>query len=185
MINFVPVSPSTVSTQGSLSPLESYKLLVGDIDKPIDADDDSLYHTIMVRERKSKHWYIISAIAIYTSIATQIILCLGIAVGVQRNLTNNQISLLAGVNTGVAATIGVLKALGLPDKKGVERRKLQQLAGRIRTTTRKLRAGLPVDAVSEAEEVNKTYEQTEDDAQFQAADISAAATTGLQTFKKR
>lgn len=138
-----------------------------------------------MEERKSKHWYYVTAIAIYTSIAAQIILCLGIVVGAQRNLTNNQISELAAVNTGVAATIGVLKALGLPDKKAVERRKLQQLANRIRTTTRKLRAGLGVDVVSEADEVRKTYEQTEDDAQFQAADISSAATTGLKTFKKR
>jgi hypothetical protein len=92
---------------------------------------------------------------------------------------------LAAVNTGVAATIGVLKALGLPDKKAVERRKLQQLADRIRTTTRKLRAGLGVDVVSKADEVRKTYEQTEDEAQSQAADISPAATSGLKTFKKR
>jgi hypothetical protein len=59
------------------------------MDKPIDANDDSLYNAILVEERKSKYWYCVTAIAIYTSIAAQIIVCLGIVVGAQRNLTNN------------------------------------------------------------------------------------------------
>lgn len=182
MMTAIPVSPNSPR---SISALESYQILVGDIDKPIDMNDDSLYHAIITEERRSKHWYIVTAILIYTAIAAQVILCLGIVVGAQRNLGNDEISILAAVNTAVAATIGVLKALGLPDKKSIERRKLQHLAERIRLTTRKLKAGLIVDASEEADAVRKTYEQTEEEAQFETADFSNAAGAGLKAFKRR
>ena len=75
------------------------------------------------------------------------------------------------MNTSVAATIGVLKALGLPDKQALERRKLQYLADRIRLTIRKLKAGIEVDVVAEADDVRKVYRQTEGDALLEAGDF--------------
>lgn len=111
--------------------------------------------------------------------------CLGIVIGAQRGWKKDDISTLAAVNTGVAATIGVVKALSLPDKKGIECRKLRILVDRIRVTTRKLRAGIDVDAALEADEVRKEYQQTEEEAQFEASDLVPAATTGLKAVKKR
>ena len=182
MIGATPLSP--YSTR-SLSALDQYQLLVGNVDKAVDANDDSLYHTVMVKERQAKVWYFVTAVLMYFAISAQIILCLGIAVGAQLYLSKNEISGLAAINTGVAATIGVLKALGLPDKKGVERQKLQSLAARIRLTTRKLRAGITVDAVDEAEKVQETYDQTEEEAHFKTADFQAAGTAATGAFKKR
>ena len=120
---------------------------------------------------------------IYTCIAAQIILCLGIAIGA-RHFRKETISILAAINTGVAASIGVLKALGLPDKKAVERRKLQQLADRIRTTTRKLRAGFDVDALAEADVARQTYEQTEEEAHLATAGIPVKAPSDIKVPKK-
>jgi hypothetical protein len=181
-ITTTPMSPNSTK---SLSAIESYQLFVGDIDKPITATDDSIYHDIIVQEQSVKNWYYVTAFLMYTAIAMQVILCLGIVVGAQRGLSANQISILAAVNTGVAATIGVLKALGLPDRQELERRRLQDLADRIRVTTRKLKAGIEVDVAYEADEARKAYRQTEDEARLEAADFSAAASTGLKAFKKR
>lgn len=183
MIAVAPFSPPYSAK--SLSALDQYQLLVGSTDKTIDANDDSLYHTIMIKERQSKIWYYVTAILMYVAISAQIILCLGISVGAQLYLSKNEITGLAAINTGVAATIGILKALGLPDKKGVERRKLQSLAARIRLTTRKLRAGLTVDVVGEAEKDQESYDQTEEEAHFKAADFQAAGTAATGAFKKR
>ena len=171
--------------RGSMSALSTYQILVGDIDAPVSAGDDSLYHDIVLEERRAKYWHFVTAVLMYSAIAAQVILCLGIVIGSQIGIGKDRISILAAVNTGVAATIGVLKALGLPDKKAVERNQLQKEAQRIRTTTRKLRAGLEVDVEAEAEEVRKMYEQTEDEARLEAAGISAATSAGLQGFRKK
>jgi hypothetical protein len=182
MIGATPLSPYSTK---SLSALEQYQMLVGNVEKAIDTNDDSLYHTVMIKERQAKIWYYVTAVLIYFAIAAQIILCLGISVGAQLYLSKNEISGLAAINTGVAATIGVLKALGLPDKKGVERQKLQSLAARIRLTTRKLRAGINVDAVDEAEKDQGVYDQAEEEAHFKAADFQAAGTAATGAFKKK
>ena len=101
------------------------------------------------------------------------------------DLSKDQISILAGVNTGVAATIGVLKGLGLPDKKNAERNALQKIIDKIRTTTRKLKAGLEVDAEKEAEAVRNLYDQSEEAAALKAAEISTAASGGLAPLHKK
>ena len=92
-------------------------------------------------------------------IAAQIILCLGISIGAQMHLTRDTISILAAVNTGVAAVIGVLKGLGLPEKKAVERNALRKAADKVRTTTRKLMSGVHLDAVKAADEVMRMEEE--------------------------
>ena len=93
-----------------------------------------------------------------------------------------QISVLAAVNTGVAATIAVLKGLGLPEKKAVERHRLLKVMERIRFTTRKLRAGLAVDVEKEAAEVVKMHEDAEDEAQvlLNSGDLAAQAMKAME-----
>ena len=76
----------------------------------------------------------------------------------------NTITILAGVNTGVAASIAVLKGLGLPEKKIVERHKLNKILEKIRYTTRRIQAGLEVDAAQEADDVFKAHDEVEDEA---------------------
>ncbi|KAK3059992.1 hypothetical protein LTR53_020252, partial [Teratosphaeriaceae sp. CCFEE 6253] len=98
-------------------PLYVYQTLIGDVHSTHSADDDSLYADVVNRERKAKVYTVISGFAIGILIAAQIVLCLGIAIGAQLTLTMNEITILAGVNTGVAAGIAVLKGLGLPEKK--------------------------------------------------------------------
>lgn len=141
-----------------------YQTLVGDVDSPHNLHDDSLYSDIILRERKAKYYVLFSTLAFFILIAAQIVLCLGIAIGAQTGLTDRTISIMAGVNTGVAASIAVLKGLGLPEKKIVEKHKLQKLAERIRYTTRRIKAGLEVDAAKEADEVLKGHDEVEDEA---------------------
>ncbi|KAK0247030.1 hypothetical protein LTR91_024610 [Friedmanniomyces endolithicus] len=94
-------------------------------------------------------------------IAAQIISSLGIAIGAQTGLKYETISILAGVSTGVAAGIAVLTGLGLPEKKIAEKHKPQNLAEKIRFTTRRYKAGLDVDAAKEADDVLKAYVEVE------------------------
>lgn len=76
------------------------------------------------------------------------------------------ISVLAAINTSIAAAIAALKALGLPEKKAIEHHKLSKMAESIRYTTRKLKAGLSVDAVAEADAMQKGQDDVEDEAQI-------------------
>ena len=156
------------------SVLQKYQLLVGDINAPADPNNDSLYAEIHHEERKATTWFFISGSTFFFCIFAQIILCLGIAVGAQFGLSRNQISELAAVNTAVAAVIAVLKGLSLPDKLGVERRKLQKIQDRIRRTTRKLRAGLNVDVDVEAEVVTRMYEEAEDESHILVGEVGNA-----------
>lgn len=154
---------ATATKSNKLSALETYRVLVGDIDAPPSPNlNNATYYQLVVEdERKARFVQIATGILIYTLVAAQVILCLGIAIGAQFSLTKNQISVLAASNTGVAVGIGVLKAMGLPDKKAVERRALEAIVQKIRYTTRKLKAGLEVDAAAEAEELRKAYEAAE------------------------
>lgn len=114
----------------------------------------------------------------FTMLAAQIILCLGITIGAQLHYTRDTISILAGINTGVAATIGVLKGLGLPEKKAVERNALRKTAERIRQTTRKLQSGFAVDVVMEADEVMKMEENAVESAHVNLAGVDVPAGGG-------
>lgn len=164
----------STSTASNMSPLQVYTTLVGDADNH--TFDDSIYQNVVAGQRKASIYYLLSGFAFFGLVATQIVLCLGIAVGAQLGLTMDEITIMAAVNTGVAASIGVLKGLGLPEKKAVERRKLTKLAEHIRYTTRKLRAGISLDAAQEADEVLKMQNETEDDGQVlqQAGDAAKA-----------
>ena len=57
MVSVTPLSPDSSKR---LSALDTYQLLVGNIDKPVDVNDDSLYHAVVAEERKSKYLYILS-----------------------------------------------------------------------------------------------------------------------------
>ncbi|KAK3070899.1 hypothetical protein LTR53_009644 [Teratosphaeriaceae sp. CCFEE 6253] len=157
-----PASSTKSTVKGD--PLYVYQTLIGDVHSAHSADDDSLYADVVKRERKAKLYTVISGFAVGILIAAQIVLCLGIAIGAQLTLTMNEITILAGVNTGVAAGIAVLKGLGLPEKKIVERHKLRKLAEKIRFTTRRIQAGLDVDAAKEAEEAFRAHDEVEDEA---------------------
>ena len=178
VITETPVSSPTSPNGSPMSAVNTYQLLVGDIDAPDSGNCSTLYHRILSEERSANRAYIITAILMYASIAAQVILCLGIVIGSQQNIGNTKISVLAAVNTAVAACIGVLKALGLPDKKAAQRRQLQKVAERIRDTTRKLRAGFEIDVTREADTARDVYEQIEDEAQMEAAKISVGAPGG-------
>jgi len=175
LITTAETSPASPSSSPK-SPLAIYQTLVGDVSAKSSQDDDSLYHDVVVRERRAKRYYILSGLAFALCVLAQIVLCLGIAIGAQVGLSKNAISILAGVNTGVAAGIAVMKGLGLPEKMAIERRKLQKVAEKIRFTTRRLKAGLAVDAAQEADAVMKMEEEAEDEAQVlqQVGDAAAA-----------
>ena len=183
--NQITVDTTIVSPSKSpLSPLQTYQLIVGDINAPEDPNDENIYQSVLHQGRKAKFWFFFSGAVFYLMIALQIFFCLSIAVGAQLNLTRDTISILAAVNTGVAAVIGVLKGLGLPEKKGLERYQLQKIAQKIRLTTKKLKAGFEVDVTTEIEDVRNTYEKAEDEAMISTKDIGAAAVEGAKAAKK-
>ncbi|KAK7230134.1 hypothetical protein V2G26_002304, partial [Clonostachys chloroleuca] len=171
-------APTIIPSASSRSQLETYQLLVGDTNarESSNPNDESIYHTVLAKERKAAVVSVSTTIIFFLMIMAQIGLCLGLAIGAQLGLTNKQISILAGVNTGVAAMIGILKGLGLPEKATLERQRLRKVAERIRLTTRKLKAGIDVDAVKEADEVQMLEDAARDDAQINF--------TGLETANK-
>ena len=175
-----PTTPSTSKTSTNDNALATYQILVGDVNST--KNDDSLYHDLLTQETEAKRYSFLSGLLFFACIAAQILLCLSIAVGAQLGLNNMQISVLAAVNTGVAATIAVLKGLGLPEKKAVERHRLLKVMERIRFTTRKLRAGLVVDAEKEAAEVVKMHEDAEDQAQvlLNSGDLATQAMKAME-----
>ncbi|KAK5120672.1 hypothetical protein LTR85_006030 [Meristemomyces frigidus] len=179
LVTETEVSPTSPSGPNRRDSLYVYQTLVGDVSANHGPDDGSLYHEIVSRQRKATFLFFLSGFAFAFFIMAQIVLCLGIAVGAQLSLTMNQITILATVNTGVAAAIAVLKGLGLPEKMAIERRKLEKIAERIRFTTRRLKAGLTIDAAQEADEVKKMQDEAEDEAQIlqHAGDASAAVPT--------
>lgn len=156
-----------------LHPLQTFQTLIGDITSPPSANpnDESVYHTIIALEKKAKNQFHLTGALFFTTVSLQILLCLMITIGAQVGLSRESISIFAGVNTGVAALTGVLKGLGLPDKKGVERNRLTRAAERIRATTRKLRAGIEVDAAAEAEEIIKLHDQAADEGHMDLANM--------------
>ncbi|KAK5710134.1 hypothetical protein LTR17_019137 [Elasticomyces elasticus] len=169
------ITPSTTNNFTKRDSLYVYKTLVGDVHAPNGTRDDSVYSDILKRERRARLYAIVSGFAFGILVAAQIILCLGIAIGAQLSLTMNEITILAGVNTGVAASIAVLKGLGMPEKKIVERHKLRKLAEKIRFTTRRLQAGLEVDVAKEAEEAFRAHDEVEDEAMVLPNVADAAA----------
>uniref|UniRef100_A0A8H7N1X0 SMODS and SLOG-associating 2TM effector domain-containing protein n=1 Tax=Bionectria ochroleuca TaxID=29856 RepID=A0A8H7N1X0_BIOOC len=104
----------------------------------------------------------------------QIGLYLSIAIGAQLGLTNKQISILAGVNTGVAAIISILKGLGLLEKAILERQRLRKVAERIHLTIRKLKVGIDVNTVKEADEVQILEDTARDNTQINFAGLETA-----------
>jgi hypothetical protein len=156
---------STSPSKPQQDPLHVYQTLVGDVHAMNATSDDSLYHDIVAREKHAFLITLATGFLFAVLVATQIVLCLGIAIGAQTGFAMNTISILAGVNTAVAAGIAVLKGLGLPEKSIVERHKLRKLAERIRFTTRRLQAGLDVDAAQEAMDTLKAHDEVEDEAQ--------------------
>jgi hypothetical protein len=175
-------SESPTSDSYRLSSLQKYQVLAGDISapEPTNPHDESLYQTILAEKRRATLWFYITSILFFLMIAVQIVLCLGIAIGAQLSMGNGMISILAGVNTGVAATIGVLKGLGLPEKKAIQRRRLAKAAEKIRFTTRKLRAGLPVNVVGEVEAVQRLEEEAVDSGHV---DVTGVSTTSVKSLK--
>lgn len=184
MITTTSVESPTAYHNTPQTPLDVYQILVGDISAKPSIHNDDLYHNVVHEQRRVSFWYLVSAFGFGACIAMQIILCLGIAAGAQLGLTMDQITILASVNTGVATVIAGLKGLGLPEKKAVERRRLQKLAEKIRFTTRKLKAGLKVDAVAEAEDVRKTIDEAEDDAEIVQKLAAMAAPPAVSGDKK-
>ncbi|KAK5107711.1 hypothetical protein LTR62_000733 [Meristemomyces frigidus] len=160
----IEASESPVHATSAKDPLLVYQVLVGDVYAPNDSKDDSVYHNIVYKERRSRFMALLTGVLFGILVATQIVLCLGIAIGAQTGVKMLTISILAGVNTGVAASIAVLKGLGLPEKKIVEMHKLGKLAEKIRFTTRRLKAGLDVDAAAAADEAVKAVDEVEDEA---------------------
>lgn len=177
--SFMPVSQTPGATK-RYSQLEQYQILVGNVDappSPVEANQD-LYHELVARERKATRLFWFTGILFFTAVAAQIALCLGIAVGAQMGFSNDSISVLAAINTFIAATIAMLKGLGLPEKKGVERTKLQRLIARIRTTTKKYRIGIEVDANTEANDLRTIYEEAQDAAEVTISNASAGVQAG-------
>ncbi|EMC92527.1 hypothetical protein BAUCODRAFT_294510 [Baudoinia panamericana UAMH 10762] len=176
-----PTSP--VDSKKSAAALFVYQTLVGDVTAKPSRTDPSLFHEISSRQRKAQFTYILAAFGFGIAVALQIILCLGIAIGAQLGLTMNDITLLAGVNTGVAASIGIMKSLGLPEKPAIEKYKLKKVADRIRFTTRRIKAGLVVDAEKEAEAARHAEEDAEDEAQIiqHVGDAGAAIPASLSS----
>lgn len=93
-------------------------------------------------------------------------------------VTNNMISILAGVNTLVAAGIAALKALSLPDRKAAERLRLRQILERVEYTTRRLRAGLKVDVEKEAEDIRTEFETAGDEEAGLFAHLASSVSMG-------
>jgi hypothetical protein len=170
---FITMAAASPDSSKRLSSLETYQVLVGDISAPESSDINigSPYQEIITKERRAKYLLFSSGAVFFLMIAAQIALCLGIAIGAQTGLTTDQISILAGVNTAVAATIGVLKGLGLPERAALKRRRLMKAAERIRITTRKLRAGLTIDVVEEADEIQRLEEEAIADSQVNLAGL--------------
>lgn len=166
------------------SVLSQYQILFGDVDAPPSPTAACFYQEIVTEERKARHYYYISGFFFFFFVALQIILCLSIAIGAQLGLTLNQISIMAGVNTAVAATIATLKGLGLPEKKAIERNKLHEIVERIKLTTKKLKAGLDVDVKAEIDEVRQLHDTAEDNAQITFTDVGVAAKAGATALKK-
>ena len=162
-----PIPASRTSNRDSTAtPLVLYQTLVGDVSAKVDPNDDSLYHEVVAGAYHAKRAYFLYGAGFFLAVVAQIVLCLGIAAGAQFGLSMNAITIMASVNTGVAASIAAMKALGVPEKQAVERHRLEKIADRIRFTTRKLRAGLVIDAAKEAEDVRKLHEEAEDDAEL-------------------
>ncbi|CAH0055797.1 unnamed protein product [Clonostachys solani] len=140
-------APTTIPSTSSRSQLETYQLLVGDTNarESSNPNDESIYHMVLAKERKAAVVSVSTTAIFFLMIMAQIGLCLGIAIGAQLGLTNKQISILAGVNTGVWQR-GYLKA------------------------------GIDVDAVKEADEMQMLEDAARDDAQINFA--------GLETVNK-
>ncbi|KAF2482762.1 hypothetical protein BDY17DRAFT_311178 [Neohortaea acidophila] len=172
MTDLAPMSPNT---NKRYSQLETFQILVGNIDKPMSPKQaqEDLYHELVAAERRSKIEYYFSGFLFFLFIFLQIFFCLTITVGAQEGLSRSTISALAAINTGVAAVIGILKGLGLPEKKGVERTKLQRVIQRIKVTTKKLKLGNEMDPNAEFEDLQKTYYDTEDAGQLDLTTISS------------
>lgn len=155
-----PASPNL----NRLSTIEQYKTIFGDTDaKPGASNYDSFYQSIVEEERRVTRQFWAAGFLFYSCVAAQIVLCLGIAIGCQLGLSMDTVSILAGVNTGVAATIGVLKGLGLPEKKHTEQVKLRKIAERIRNTTRKIMAGFDIDVSAEFKEITDLRDKFQDE----------------------
>jgi len=150
------------------SQLKIYQALIGDIDAPapVGKRNISFYHQVVARENKATRWYWITGLTFSTCVAAQIVFCLSISVGVQVGFSNNLISVLAAVNTLVAAAIAALKGLGLPEKKAIERHQLRKVVDQVEYTTRRLQAGLSVDAEKEAEAARRMDDEGEDHAEL-------------------
>ncbi|KAH8892946.1 hypothetical protein GQ53DRAFT_822448 [Thozetella sp. PMI_491] len=178
-LEHTPTLTTTISSPSSekrLSQLQTYQLLVGDISatESQSPNDESIYHAVVTEERKASVLSRSTGALFFLMVMAQIALCLGIAIGAQLGLNNNQVTILAGVNTGAAATIGILKGLGLPEKAALERQRLRKIAERIRLTTRKLKAGIDIDALKEADEVQRLEDEARDDAQINLTNIETA-----------
>ena len=175
-------SPSMLDDKRA-SVLSQYQILFGDVDAPPSPTAECFYQEMVTQERHARQQYYISGFFFFFFVALQIILCLGITIGAQMGLTMDQISIMAGVNTAVAATIATLKGLGLPEKKGIERNKLHGIVERIKLTTKKIKAGLEVDVKAEIDEVRVLHDTTEDNAQVTFADVGAAAKGAVNAVK--
>lgn len=159
-------TPAPSISAKTASSLYVYQTLVGDTSAKKGEDDDSLYHDIIAREKKARRGYVIWSIIFGACILLQIALCLAIAAGAQLGFSMMAITVAASVNTAVAALIAVLKGLGLPEKRAIERHQLHKVAEKIRYTTRKLKAGIEIDAAKEADAVLKQHDDIEDAAEI-------------------
>lgn len=159
-----------------LPALKVYQALVGDIDtEPARGTrHPSFYHQISSLESRAKFWYWTSGLTFFFLVTAQIVFCLSISIGAQMGFSMNAISIAAGINTLVAAGVAALKGLGLPEKKAIERYQLRKIMEQVEFTTRRLQAGLIVDAEKAAEEARNLQRDVEDQAQvFQKVGDSA------------
>ncbi len=167
------------------SQLETFQILVGNVDAPPSPRSArDLYHEILADEHRARHTYYGTGFLFFLFVLLQIIFCLSIAVGAQLGVHRTTISILAAINTVVAAVIGVLKGLGLPEKKGIERTKLQRVIKKIKYTTNKLKLGIELDANKEADDVRNYFDDTEEAAQITMTDLGAGMGSGGTAVKR-
>lgn len=186
LVQAVPIDSPVTSPppRSQLSPLATFQLLVGDVDAALNAHNEADFvHMTQRAEKRAQRYAILTSFLFGLLIATQIVLCLGITIGAQVGLDMMTISVLAGVNTVVAAGIAALKGLGLPDKKNFERQQLQATLEHVRYTTLKFKAGLRDDAEQAANELWDREAATVDMARVAAANRVGATAVTMETGK--
>lgn len=77
----------------------------------------SLHHKIFTEAQSAKIWYHTIASIIYILVVGQVVLSLAIVLGCQKQMDLSTITVLAGVNTGLAVGNGMTMGFGFPERK--------------------------------------------------------------------